>query len=60
MKTKQKFNILEKYAENNSSFVNGIVSDTSKSISTLDIEEAGEMCSIRMPEYGTTRLLKPF
>lgn len=39
MKSKQKFNMLEKYAENISSLVNGIVCDTSKQIGTVDTEE---------------------
>lgn len=42
------FNISEKYAENLSHIINHIVSDTFKWINTLDIEEVGEVCSIRM------------
>lgn len=60
MKTKQKFSILEKYAENNSSFANGIVSDTSKSISTLDVEEAGEVHSVECQSMVQSGRWNPF
>lgn len=40
--------------------MNGIVSNTSKWISTPNIKEIGKVCSIRILEHGASRSLKFF